>query len=128
MRGGSFAPEFTDELLDRYQELCMYLEGQVREYFETLLTLAEKWWQMEVSDATPIGEYKDAKGMIGLVIPLTDTLKNRLDENIPWAEEIEIMSKVFEPLTGETRNAAFHLLWLAKELELDREPCFKRPE
>lgn len=126
MRGGSFAPHFSEELLDRYAELCIYLDGQAREYFENLLRLAEQWWDIEESDEAPIDEYKDAKGVIGKVIPLSESLKDRMYENIPWQEELEVLGKVFDKFEGETRDAAFHLLWLATELCLDREPLFKR--
>ncbi len=35
------------------------------------------------------------------------------------------LGKVFDSLAGDIRNAAYHLLWYARELTKDREPRTK---
>jgi len=45
----------------------------------------------------------------------------------PWMRELDLLSNiagsgVFDRLKGPIRDAAFHLLWHAKEITLDREP------
>jgi hypothetical protein len=34
-----------------------------------------------------------------------------------------LMGRAFDSLEGSERDAAYHLLWFARELTRDREPC-----
>jgi hypothetical protein len=61
-------------------------------------------------------------------VPLEQKYVEALDSVTPWMRELNTLSTVNGdgPLdklpNGELRDAAFHLLWHAKELTLDREP------
>src|SRR5262245_38157188 len=59
----------------------------------------------------------------GTEIPLEPDEIARMDEYIPYADELEMWAKRFEAIPdSDLRNAAFHLLWFAVELSKDREP------
>ncbi len=45
--------------------------------------------------------------------------------NVPNKLYLDNCDLLFDMLTGDLRNAAFHLLWYAKELSLGREPATK---
>lgn len=120
--GGSFAPPLSDELLDKYQALIAQSQGAIKDTLTTLLTCCRKWWELPESvgggNAHPSGR--------GFIVELDHPIKDALWDFIPWPHEIKAMESLFEsidPLSQrDLRNAAFHLLWHVKELNLDREP------
>jgi hypothetical protein len=61
-----------------------------------------------------------------LIVDLDEQIAKDLWDHIPWDEELDVIAAEFEKISNEThrdlRNAAFHLLWHAKELVRDREP------
>mgnify|MGYP000974726190 CR=1 FL=1 len=120
--GGSFAPPLSDELLDKYQALISQSQGAIKDALTTLLTCCRKWWELPESvgggNAHPSGR--------GFVVELDHTIKESLWDLIPWPHEIKAMESLLNTLDPvgqkDLRNAAFHLLWHVKELDLDREP------
>jgi hypothetical protein len=59
---------------------------------------------------------------VGKIIPLEKEEIERIWDVVPWPKECDVIGECFDKLTGELRNAAFHLLWYARELAIDREP------
>lgn len=121
--GGSFAPPLTDALLARYRELIDELgAGKVKEALQALYACCLKWWDLPASDDTgrphPVGR--------GVIVPLTEPLKKALWEHIPWTDQLDLYASWLDAIDPvrekELRDAAFHLLWHVKELDLDREP------
>lgn len=120
--GGSFAPPLSDELLDKYQALIAQSQGAIKDALTTLLTCCRKWWELPESvgggNAHPSGR--------GFVVELDHAIKESLWDLIPWPHEIKAMESLLNTLDPvgqkDLRNAAFHLLWHVKELDLDREP------
>lgn len=120
--GGSFAPPLSDELLTTYQAVSASADGPVKDALATLLACCRKWWELPESvgggNAHPSGR--------GFIIELDHTIKDELWDFIPWPHEIKAMESLFESIDSvsqkDLRNAAFHLLWHVKELNLDREP------
>lgn len=122
-RCGSFAPPLTEETIKDYARLADKARPEVLDAMQTLLRLVAKWWGLPISKAQAV----DHNSGVGKAIPLTSDLQEELFEDIPWMHELDGMGVLFEkiPTNGvnkEIRNAAFHLLWHAKELCLDREP------
>lgn len=127
--GGSFAPPLTDDLLAYYAGLIDTLprESQVREALTKLYQCCDEWWeQPESTGGNGTSNHKSGRG---IVVNLDEPVKKALWEYIPWTEELNLYGELFDrlsPITEkELRNAAFHLLWYVKELDLDREPITK---
>lgn len=138
--GGSFAPPLTQEKLDRYRELIDIAKGPevwsyindpkdrdmlqhaVPDYMKRLADMVELFWETPESKLTP---RPHATG-IGQIIDLEDAEKERMWDAIPYDHELDLYSVIFEKISHaeqpELRNAAFHLLWFGRELDLDREP------
>lgn len=120
--GGTFAPPLTDKMLTRYQELAQTASPQVREAMLILVNMMQRF--NETPDSTQPGS-PHLSG-VGTIIPLHKDEIARMDEHVPWKEELEMFGDLFEQLDPESqkelRNAAFHLLWFGKELVLDRQP------
>jgi len=125
--GGTFAPPLTDELLTSYQALINEVPAktQLREALDECLACVRKWWELPESGGSsrPHGSGK------GTIVDLDTQCQEQLWDLIPWEEEIETIAGLFDkldPIKEKTlRNAAFHLLWHVKELNLDREPITK---
>lgn len=124
--GGTFAPPLTDELLDKYEDLADEIEGPVAEAMMTLAKCCRKWWNLPDSEGL-VGR-KDHPSGVGTIIPLDEKIQKDLYDLIPWDHELAAIQSLFDNMPSETpedkeyRNAAFHLLWHVKELNLDREP------
>lgn len=119
--GGTFAPQLTDESLASYKELKP-ADGPVGDAMETLLKCVEKWWDLPESQGTEITRHPVGRGVI---VPLEDSIAKTLWDLIPWDHELNAIQQLFDTIdskNAELRNAAFHLLWFVKELNLDREP------
>lgn len=117
--GGSFAPPLNQQKLDRFKQLASDAGAQTGEYMTTLIAMVEKFLETGASSSPG----KPHPSGVGRIIPLDDAEKTRIWDSVPWREELEMMSAVFDQLPkGETRNAAFHLLWYGRELNSDREP------
>jgi hypothetical protein len=121
--GGSFSPPLSDAKLADYRSAIELLQpkSRLREALEILLNCCEQWWEQPESTGSgrphPVG--------IGLIVDLDDSIAAALWEHIPWNDELDAFQKLFdaiEPADATLRNMAFHLLWHARELALDREP------
>jgi hypothetical protein len=127
-----FAPTLTDEKLARYEELiAAEPAGETKGVLSDLLACVKTWWNLPVSQGTSKRTWRTLyKGKDTLYdeVPLEQKYVEALDSVTPWMRELNTLSTVNGdgPLdklpNGELRDAAFHLLWHAKELTLDREP------
>lgn len=117
---GSFAAPLTKEMLQKYAALINLVpQGQLKEVLVSLLTCVSKWWGLPESTGTgvlhPCGK--------GIAVPLDEDIAKTLDPLIPWPSEMVSNQELLETIpSGDLRNAAFHLLWHVKELEIGREP------
>jgi hypothetical protein len=130
--GGSFAPPLTDEKLAVYRALIDGMDAQspVRDAMEALYNCAAAWWEQpeSVGDGKPHGSGRGT--IVALDKPVADALWDavpwdgqKLDDGSTAPRECDMYAELFDGLpAGEVRNAAFHLLWHAKELSQDREP------
>lgn len=122
--GGSFAPPLTDELISKYQSLIGALPqgNPIKDILMILLNCCVQWWKLPVST----GEGSQHPSGRGIIIPLDDKHAKALDQHIPWDFEVGVYAKQLDTIhpveQTELRNAAFHLLWHVKELDIGREP------
>lgn len=135
--GGSFAPPLTDASLAAYKSLAEALPATspVRDAMLRLHACVSRWWDLPESTGGgrphPVGR--------GFIVDLDKEIAASLWDSIPWGggkdadgnpvpDELGEMARVFDviPATPAAskalRDAAHHLLWFAKELNLDREP------
>lgn len=122
--GGSFAPPLTDELIERYRATIEALSASpVRDAMRQCLACCERWWGLPDSVGT---ETRNHPSGVGRIVDLEPAIAEALWDHIPWDHEIEAIQSLFDAIdpgsSRELRNAAFHLLWHVKELNLDREP------
>lgn len=146
-----FAPPLDDTKLSRYKALVDagdVATPEQREAMHTLLRCVEAWWEAPESNRkdgrrlqikSPVFDDNgnlelDDKGapvredVIVQEVPFTDDIIKSLDATTPWMRELNTLSTpaadgLLDSLPpGELRDAAFHLLWHAKEITLDREP------
>lgn len=129
------APALTDETLDRYRQLAAAAAGPVRDSMLACLVAIGHWWELPDSSRTDGDRLKllrrAAAGeprseTVYELVPLEETHKDQLDDLIPWPHEIAAMQGLFDTIPveqKELRDAAFHLLWHLKELDLGREPA-----
>lgn len=121
--GGSFAPPLTDAKLAGYRDLIDSLpSGPVRDAMDALHKCCVVWWDLPESK----GAGRPHASGVGTVVDLDRDVRARLNDHVPWPHELDAMGSLFDgidPVKDKTtRDAAFHLLWHAKELEQDREP------
>lgn len=120
--GGIFAPPLPVEKARGYRELAASLEDFIKEPFLRLCDMVEQFHETPESQLPGIAHVTNR----ALVVPLEDVEKDRMYDAIPWPHEMEMYGALFElldPVSQKTeRDAAFHLLWFARELDLDREP------
>lgn len=116
--GGNFAPPLDDAKLDIYEQLANGASRRVKEHMIELIKMLRKFRETGESQAVA------QPGPLGLPItPLEEAEVERIWDVVPWPEECDVIGGVFESLpVGDLRNAAFHLLWFARELAADREP------
>lgn len=123
--GGSFAPPLTEDLLTKYEALLGSLDpqSQTADAFRIVLNCAKQWWEQPDSSGASTRPHPVGRGTI---IDLDEPIAKALWDHIPWDEELDVYANVFEKIDPvaerDLRNAAFHLLWHAKELARDREP------
>ena len=118
--GGSFAPPLTAEKIADYKSLTDSCDDRkCAGYMNDLIKMVEVFFETPESHERP---QKHPAG-VGAVIPLETSEVERIWDHVPWAEECDLIGQAFDSLTGETRNAAYHLLWYARELTKVRETC-----
>lgn len=120
--GGSFAPPLTDELLESYAKLATSAAAEIGDAMRSLLACCRAWWELPESGSDGS---KHPSGQ-GTIVPLDKPIADALYDHIPWADELDIFGQRFEKIDPvsdrELRNAAHHLLWHVRELDLGREP------
>lgn len=120
--GGSFAPPLTPEKLNSYTELANTANDIVKEIMLKLIAMIKHF---NLTPSSPLVGTEHAT-KLALIIPLEDKEIERIWDVIPWEYEIDSYSAVCDSISNEThkdlRNAAFHLIWFARELCADREP------
>jgi hypothetical protein len=129
--GGSFAPPLSDETIAAYKARIAALPSSpVKDACGLLLTCCEKWWALP----EPVGTHTAAHPSgAGIVVKMQPEHVAALDQHIPWGHELDALGGEKEGKPGlfdaidpvkdaELRNMAFHLLWVVRELNLDREP------
>lgn len=127
-----FAPPLTDELLADYHALIRDLpEGEIAAAMHACMTACLAWWQIPESqrtDGPKITLRHQGVTKVITVTPLEDDQVKQLWDAVPWSYECNAIQALFDTLPNDTppqkqlRDAAFHLLWHAKELAHDREP------
>lgn len=117
--GGSFAPPLTHESLVAYKLLSSACEDvKASGYMKNLIKM------VEVFNETPASKEAGSPhpSGLGIEVPLEADEVKRIWDCVPWSEECDVIGKAFDVLKGDTRRAAYHLLWYARELTVDREP------
>lgn len=122
--GGSFAPPITAAKISEYNAL---LSTPAADEFDLKVksTCKDLLKMVQVFQETPASASAGSKHPSGrgTIVPLEESEINRIDAYVPWDHECDAYQALFDKLpTGALRNAAFHLLWFAKELTKDREP------
>jgi hypothetical protein len=117
--GGSFAPPLTAEKLASYKEQVGAFEEPYKGEVLKLIDMVETFQQ---TPASSNGSSPHPSGT-GFITPLEDAEIKRIWDKVPWWYEVDALKTLFDKLpVGNLRNIAFHLLWFAQELTLDREP------
>jgi hypothetical protein len=128
--GGSFAPPLPAETLAAYR--ATILADAPEDLRDSLVGLCDL---VALFQATGESAEKKTPHPVGIghVQKLEDAEIGRLWDACPWPWEAEALGKRANSLPtmvvdGKTvdspvRKAAFHLVWFAKELAADREPC-----
>jgi hypothetical protein len=121
--GGSFAPPLDDAKLTAYESLAAGAAPEVRDAMQTLLHCTKQWWELPESGSDGSHPHPSGKGTI---VPLDEPIAKALWDAIPWTRDLKSMGELFDgidPVSQKPlRDAAFHLLWVTNELNLDREP------
>jgi len=117
--GGSFAPPLPANKLATYKTLAGSCpDRQCKEKMLELIGMMELFQKTPASTLPgtphPVG--------VGIKVPLEKEEIARIWDVVPWANECDGIGRLFDQLEGDVRNAAFHLLWFARELAADREP------
>lgn len=121
--GGSFAPPIDEAKLARYRALADGVgDPMIGGYMHDLCNMVERFRETPASSLSG----KPHPSGRGTIVPLESDEVRRIDDVVPWSRECDVMGEAFDRLNPvrdkETRNAAFHLLWYARELTQDREP------
>lgn len=127
--GGSFAPPLPDAKLTEYEALANNAPGQIKDEMLKLVKMLRVF--RETPDSKKPGK-PHATG-IAMVVPLEEEEVKRIWDYVPWGDEsddhineCDQIGKLFDKIdpvaNKDLRNAAFHLLWFARELAQDREP------
>lgn len=128
-----FAPPLTDDLIAKYESLANALPRErydVRDAMRECLAGVKLWWELPESkgdrDDTSLAIRHRGKEARVKLTSLTPDLVEKLWDAVPWGYELDAMQSLFDKIDPtadkELRDAAFHLLWHARELEKDREP------
>lgn len=117
--GGSFAPPLPPEKLQGYVTLAESCpDRQCKEKMLELIKMKEEF------DKTPSSVLPGTPHPVGVgvIVPLETEEVERIWDVVPYANECDGIGQLFDQLKGDVRNAAYHLLWFARELAADREP------
>ncbi len=128
-----FAPPLTEGKLASYRKLIESIgpdQRELKDVLQQLLHCVEVWWELPESKRADVRNWNlrhKGKAIQIAERPLEQEHVEKLWDVTPWMRELDTLSTpeangILDSLTGELRNAAFHLLWFCKELTLDREP------
>lgn len=121
--GGSFAPPLDAATVARYRDLAVDADDKATESY--ILQLCDMVDLFLETPASPLPGTPHPSGR-GTITPLEDGEMRRIYNAVPWSHECDMMGRVFSGLDPvarrDVRNAAFHLLWYARELTIDRQP------
>lgn len=119
--GGTFAPPLSDEKLGEYAAFIEKLDGSpVKDAMASLLACVRAWWELPEPVETAQSKHPSGRGTI---VRLQNDHAKALWDLIPWKHELDSIQSLFDGIKETAiRNAAFHLLWHVRELDLDREP------
>lgn len=122
--GGSFAPPLPPERLRAYRDLADNPETPppVADALRALAAMVEAYHNLPRRARAAATPHPSGLGQIVL---LAQEEVQALWQHVPWPHECEGIQTLFDeipPEKKELRDAAFHLLWMAKELTIDREP------
>lgn len=130
--GGSMAPPLDAAKVAAYRKLADAAPEQVKGAMTALLDMADAYLGGPAAKAAGKSRGTPHPSGAGMVVPLEDDEVKRLWDVVPWDEELTMYAGVFDRIDPasekDLRNAAFHLLWLGRELFLDREPRFAPPK
>jgi hypothetical protein len=129
-----FAPPLSDETLAKYKiaiDLLPPEQNELKDAMNICFLCVEKWWDLPESTRKDVDRYNivfGGKNTVFEVQPLEKTHIEELFSVTPWMRECNSIRILFDELPNNTkeehelRNIAFHLLWHAMEISLDREP------
>lgn len=127
-----FAPEITKEKLAEYEKLIeTQAKGQIAEEMTKLAGMVKKFLETPASktkaQVVPMMAVKDGKEISSAkCVPLEDKEVERMWDEVPYDDECDRLGVLFDKISNASnkplRDAAFHLLWYARELTRDREP------
>lgn len=127
-----FAPELTEEKLARYEQLVNGMTNpEQKQAMQECLHCVKAWWELPESKRDDGDRYKvlhRGEEKIVQMVPLEADHVKLLDATTPWMRTLMTLSNsqetgLIDDLPhGELRNAVHHLIWLCKEITLDREP------
>ncbi len=149
--GGTFAPPLDDAKLDEYEQLASAAPVQISEIMLLLIKMLREFFKTPASKENgrphPSGRRgafivpleEDEKARMFDLIPWTQELDmyGQLFESLPTGAKEGATIQAIDPAGFEykkpelvienesakaLRDACFHLLWFARELDLDREP------
>ena len=131
--GGCFAPSLTEEKLNSYKALAESASPEIRDAMLTLHKCALHWWNQppsgNVGERHPVGNILAPDGLTihpsPTIMMLEDSVAKSLWSYIPWKRELDSYQELFASIPEtqkQLRDAAHHLLWIACELDNNREP------
>lgn len=124
-----FAPALTDEKLVNYRIAADLLGlSPIKDALNECLKAIEAWWKLPDSTREDVDRFRikhQGADKTFSVVPLEEKHIKELWELVPWDYELNAMQSLFDGIPSEQkelRDMAFHILWHARELCLDREP------
>jgi len=125
-----FAPDITAHLSGYASIISSQPDGAEKEWCTKLLEMVKFFQLTPKSDLAPVSTFRSispqGKSSAADIIPLKKEEIDRIFEQVPWQEEIDMLKVMFEKIpSGAFRELAHHLLWYAQELCGDREPMTK---
>lgn len=105
--------------------------GELKDTLLKLYRCIENWFRLPESKRTDIKQWEFTNGTTGEKMtckdqPLEEEHVKALWDTTPWMRELVAIEPLLDSIDSITqkplRDMAFHLLWFAKELTLDREP------
>lgn len=122
--GGTFAPTIDIDKLKAYSKLAKDADGPVGDAMVALMGVCDEWLKEQAKQPKRASGTPHPSGR-GRVVSLGLKEGEPLWNKVPWDHELAAVQQLFDGIPARDkalRDAAFHLLWYAKELALDRVP------